>query len=131
MVRRRRSQLRLDGVLRIMIVDKIEAIGLMLIGLDSLLTGKPDSMVSRNGIRQLAGCIDALSNYKSFEFYLSDGGYSRIWMDCWDGTIFLTSNSRIEVKEKWDAPQVQKIVRDLRIAIEPEPGHYTRPEQIS
>lgn len=34
-------------------------------------------------------------------YYLSDGGYSRIAYNRYTGRIFLTSNSRDEVKDGW------------------------------
>lgn len=39
--------------------------------------------------------------YNRPEWYLSDGGYSRIWLDE-DGHIFLTSNSTDKTKAAWE-----------------------------
>lgn len=63
---------------------------------------------------------DAMAWWKQGEAYLSDGGYSRVCIDdhaiidtprgeqCEDA-VFLTSNSRDEVKALWDTEPVRAI----------------------
>ena len=45
------------------------------------------------------------------EFYLPDGGYSRIVVSTLDGSARLTNNSRAEVKQAWG--RCQELVADL------------------
>ena len=47
----------------------------------------------------------------NLDWYLSDGGYSRLAWSWDDKDLFLTSNSRSEVKANWDAalPQRQRV----------------------
>lgn len=48
------------------------------------------------------------------EYYLSDGGYSRIVVSDMDGRLFLTSNSRPQVKEAWG--RCRELIADVEAA---------------
>lgn len=48
------------------------------------------------------------------EIYLSDGGYSRVVYNLDTGKLFLTSNSRDQVRAKWEAAaKERKVVEDI------------------
>lgn len=68
----------------------------LLILLDCALTGKPykDAAHAAKNQRGRFPLNDV--------YYLSDGGYSRICFDPETGKIFLTHNSRDEVREAWE-----------------------------
>lgn len=82
--------------------------------LDTLLTGKdarnykggPDSI----GV-ELEGFIEG-----GREFYLSDGGYSRVCYSYVTKLLFLTSNSRDDVRARWGAASsiTDRIERNIR-----------------
>ena len=50
------------------------------------------------------------------EYYLSDGGYSRVVFNPLSENLFLTSNSRNEVKAKWNNCKVlrDKVLEEVR-----------------
>lgn len=52
-------------------------------------------------------------------YYLSDGGYSRICCNL-DGKLFLTSNSRNEVKDRWSlcTGEIAKVEEMIRVYME-------------
>tara|TARA_Y100000310_G_scaffold345515_1_gene465864 strand:- start:10961 stop:11320 length:360 start_codon:yes stop_codon:yes gene_type:complete len=79
-------------------------------------------------IDQLAGMLDRLSffltdkEYEGYqspfsfddfwwgtEYYLADGGYSRICYSASSGKLFLTDNSIKKPKERWDSPGSKKL----------------------
>lgn len=68
--------------------------------LDTLLTGK-DSREGR-GDWDSIGVDSEEFSMGGREFYLSDGGYSRVCFGYADKTLFLTSNSRDEVEARWE-----------------------------
>jgi hypothetical protein len=57
------------------------------------------------------------------EFYLSDGGYSRLYFkedfldETWCLKIFLTSNSRKEIKDRWSLTVVQDSINALKSVV--------------
>ena len=83
--------------------------------------------VIRNAEHQMEQFYTRMSNFQDYEYYLSDGGYSRIWVDPFKGVIYLTSNSRAEVKARWCLPRVLTLLAALKTAIEPEEGFYAKP----
>jgi hypothetical protein len=82
-----------------------------LILLDSVLTGA-----------SIQNCIHTASNqslehvYDGQEYYLSDGGYSRLVFN-YDSKFFVTSNSLDMVKKNWGTLLAQTIVARLETAI--------------
>jgi hypothetical protein len=62
--------------------------------------------------------IAKLADWQEIEYYLSDGGYSRLCIDPYAGRIFVTSNSLSGVKERWlSAPYVvARIVEEFEKA---------------
>lgn len=66
--------------------------------LDGFLTGKDARKCSHTASQQPA-TVEAWALRP--EWYLSDGGYSRIWLGE-DGHIFVTSNSTDLVKKNWE-----------------------------
>lgn len=72
----------------------------------SALTGKSDREVSSSlHERNINSLLDGQ------EFYLPDGGYSRIVVSAFTGKAFLTDNSREPVKQAWQ--RCQELVSDL------------------
>lgn len=74
--------------------------------LASALTGKRD--------RDVAASIhphSVASLVNGEEFYLPDGGYSRIVVSAFSGNAFLTDNSRADVKEAWG--RCRELISDL------------------
>ncbi len=68
--------------------------------LDAILTGK-DSRSGRGDPDSIGmNLFDFVEGGR--EFYLSDGGYSRVCYGRRDGKLFLTSNSRQEVVDWWE-----------------------------
>ncbi len=82
--------------------------------LDAVLTGK-DSRSGRGGVEKFED-IDtwALGGSEAI-FYLSDGGYSRVYSPSESGTIQLASESLCRVKHNWDN---QPSVATIRTRIE-------------
>jgi len=68
--------------------------------LDRALTGKAHPNM-RSDFSEPEDLIDT-------EIYLSDGGYSRVVFSMDTGRLFLTSNSRDEVREAWDGAKVER-----------------------
>lgn len=70
---------------------------------------------------ELTRSIAALIPYEDWvlggvAYYLADGGYSRIVSSMDNHCVFLTSNSRDEVKDRWEHPralELRKQVDDL------------------
>lgn len=78
--------------------------------IDYSLTGK-----SPQGMKTYPSLIDFI---EGDIFYLSDGGYSRIMFDYENKKIFLTSESREEVKKNFDLPKTQGLIGQTEILIE-------------
>lgn len=82
-----------------------------LIALDQLLTGNSEKECSR-----MSSQLEDLESYLwGAEYYLSDGGYSRIVLDIVGERVFLTSNSLDKVKTNWENSGVQNIIKGLKI----------------
>ena len=81
--------------------------------LDALLTGK-DSRSCRGAFDKMVECDEFLGGLL---YYLSDGGYSRVFCTIADenvvGTLHLSSESRQEVKDKWNDYQVGLVRRRI------------------
>jgi hypothetical protein len=84
--------------------------------LDALLTGN-DPLSGRGG-REIPECCEQLARdgVTSELYYLSDGGYSRIGVRE-DGGLFLTDNSRQEVRERWSRDGAATVRFRLHVAI--------------
>jgi hypothetical protein len=79
---------------------------LAMVALDAMLTGKSEEQVAQ----QIHHKPDSVEKWwKRGEWYLSDGGYSRLWLN--EEKIFVTDNSLERVKESWDldAPEVVRV----------------------
>lgn len=89
--------------------------------LDSLLTGMDWQACARTA---RSGKFKKSAKDFLFEgdglYYLSDGGYSRVWWDPSAGRLSIASESRQEVKDRWDDPAVRVAVaaveEDLKAA---------------
>jgi len=86
--------------------------------LDFLLTGKSNDYQHRDPHRSPEDMFGADGMY-----YLSDGGYSRVAIDDRNSEPFLTSNSRKEVKDRWDLPEVVWVRRKIQETM----NQYLRP----
>lgn len=76
--------------------------------MDIALTGKSEN---RNRERDLERATSLLTNFAHWDIYLSDGGYSRVWLDplpLGDSPMWIargdpmTCGSRYEVVERYD-----------------------------
>jgi hypothetical protein len=77
--------------------------------LDTFLTGRKWKDVEHNA-RNQRFTVEKLLGV-SAEYYLSDGGYSRIALDQSTGHIFLTSNSLEKPRRNWD--HAKKLIADI------------------
>jgi len=85
--------------------------------LDQALTGKDWRTVTQ----QAYSYKDKFSDpeymfgfaYGGDVYYLSDGGYSRVGVSDESGKLFPTSNSLDKVKNNWNAPAAQSIIKDV------------------
>lgn len=51
--------------------------------------------------------------YGGTEYYLADGGYSRVVVDSESRKLFLTSNSRDEVKKRWEMHGIPEFCKEI------------------
>jgi hypothetical protein len=85
----------------------------LLVALDAQLTGH--SMVTaRLASHPQEDKIESLKNWDKIEYYLSDGGYSRVWVDPFEGSVWLGDNSLVSAKTHWNDAGVQQIVTAIR-----------------
>lgn len=90
----------------------------MLVRLDMALTGKDKATAeqsARNQARVLADPEAFLTMGDAY--YLSDGGYSRVKASDETGRLVLLSQSRQEVKDRWQTSTVQREVKDIEDAL--------------
>ena len=87
-----------------------------IIALDMVLTGKSRHVAEHTMRNQAHRAGDPLAFIDGGEYYLSDGGYSRVVGND-EGALFLTSNSRQEVKDAWKMPGAQKLAEEIKAAI--------------
>jgi hypothetical protein len=73
----------------------------LLAKLDHALTGKRWKDCFHTARNQHVD-FDSLTSGGDCAYYLSDGGYSRLVVSSQDYRLFLTSNSRKQVKDRWD-----------------------------
>ena len=84
-----------------------------MIALDQLLTGKSEKECAR-----MSNQVEDLEKYLSgSEYYLSDGGYSRVYLSILEDQVFVTSNSLDKVKDNWKTSAVQNLIEGLMILI--------------
>lgn len=58
---------------------------------------------------------DKIAEWEKVEYYLSDGGYSRLWVDPFDEEIFISSNSTDKVKNAWEVnPNIKNLVAEFK-----------------
>jgi hypothetical protein len=72
--------------------------GQVLRWLDIALTGR-----TMKNMHDYARIAELMLDETCGEYYLSDGGYSRVWMDLDEGKAWVTDNSTAEVKRRWKA----------------------------
>ena len=89
-----------------------EQFGEMIRHLDVLLTGVSISK-SKLTFQSQAEEVRKLCDWDHVEYYLSDGGYSRIWIDPFDEDVRLTSNSSEKVLARLGDPAVTALVKEL------------------
>lgn len=79
-----------------------------MIELDMVLTGKDRERCEHTAMTQAASVEEWLGR----EYYLSDGGYSRVMLS--ESSMWVTSNSLDRVKTAWNAgpPEISR-VRDI------------------
>lgn len=82
--------------------------------LDAALTRKPDAVCFHTAYNQLATAESVVT----YQYHLSDSGWSRVGVDPETGRIFLTSNSRSEVKDGWKF--CKELISDVEVAIREE-----------
>jgi hypothetical protein len=85
--------------------------------LDAVLTGKPPLEVVTQYHHYPDDAVTWLEKESSGSgmlWYLSDSGYSRVFFDLDSGKLYLASESRQEVKDRWNDPSA----RDLRALLE-------------
>lgn len=81
----------------------------LLIALDQLLTGK-----AYKDCLQMARQFDDPEKFLSGSgYYLSDGGYSRVYISVMEDLVFLTSNSLDKPRANWETLPVQAILGEL------------------
>lgn len=81
----------------------------LIVRLDALLTGKSLSEAERTALAQQTRLADPIAfvTASSREYQLSDGGYSRLCASE-EGELWLTSNSREQVKAAWNSYDVRE-----------------------
>lgn len=95
-----------------------------IVHLDCVLTGKSHSEAAQTA-RHQAHILDDAERflYNREIYYLSDGGYSRVFMTD-EGELLLTQNSLDKVKARWTTPEGVEARERFRAAviglIEPE-----------
>jgi len=105
----------------------------LIIRLDMLLTGKTREQAehtARTSSRDLADPLSFIMDGDS-EYYLSDGGYSRLVVTE-EGKTWVTSNSLQRVKDAWGTPEAQALAsaigRAVAASVESyEASHSMRP----
>lgn len=81
----------------------------LLISLDRALTGKDETTAAHAARNQDSFFTDPTRFLESGGYYLSDGGYSRVFYDPESESFQLSSVSRDEVKARWREADVQAI----------------------
>jgi len=81
-----------------------------LISLDQLLTGRP----RLECVRTSDQFTDLYQFMGGYEYYLSNGGYSRIFLDIYSNQIFLSVHSLDYSKNRWKSEQVQDLINGLK-----------------
>lgn len=84
----------------------------LLIKIDCVLTGKPEQDAAHMARNQSAFFDDASRFVTSREYYLSDGGYSRLQFDEIAEEFRLSSNSRDQVKAVWHSGAAKDLVAE-------------------
>jgi hypothetical protein len=92
-------------------MKKLLAIAHCLGALDVMLTGKCD-----NSAYKMSSMEEDLSKGLRYTYYLSDGGFSRLYIDIDDihPTVVLGSESRDEVRNVMHQERVGSLMRELR-----------------
>lgn len=82
--------------------------------LDALLTGRDP----RSGRGDPDKMVDPFDVLQGELYYLSDGGYSRVYYRCEEGPLCLASESTDEVKAKWHTSDVSLVRFRLQQTVE-------------
>lgn len=81
----------------------------VMIALDTALTGKSEKDAAHMALNQSAFFDNPERFLESGGYYLSDGGYSRVFFDPDTETFRLSGVSRDQVKARWHEADVQVI----------------------
>ncbi|MGY3581537.1 hypothetical protein ACVIGB_000391 [Bradyrhizobium sp. USDA 4341] len=84
----------------------------LLIRIDCTLTGRPVSDAAHMAHNQASFFEDLTKFVTSREYYLSDGGYSRLLFDEIEEKFRLSSNSRDQIKAVWKSGAVEDLVAE-------------------
>ena len=87
-----------------------------MLNLDCALTGKSPAEVAQQMHHRYASALLWLESGQR-EWYLSDGGYSRVFYD-WDGNLGLDSVSTDKAKGNW--PSVAELRADIEVLLKAE-----------
>jgi len=97
----------------------------LFIRLDMALTGKERTQAERTASHSRHVLTDPITYVTSNEreYYLSDGGYSRIVAND-EGKVWVTSNSLQRVKDAWNTPEAQELASLIGKAITDAVAEY-------
>jgi hypothetical protein len=84
----------------------------LLIQIDCIVTGRPAKDAEHTARNQVSYFEDTIKFLTSGEYYLSDGGYSRLMLDELAGDFRLSSNSRDQVKAVWHSGAAKELVAE-------------------
>lgn len=84
----------------------------LLVQIDSILTGRPTKDAEHMARSQSSFFEDMTRFLTTREYYLSDGGYSRLLFDEIAEEFRLSSNSRDQVKVTWQSGEVKELVAE-------------------
>ena len=82
--------------------------------LDAALTGKGSQDVAQTW-RNKPRHHEPANWFEAGEYYLSDGGYSRVFWSIWSECLCLTSNSTDAVKARW--ANCKELIADVEAEI--------------
>lgn len=107
------------------VYSRVQTVLFLLLRLDKLLTGKDDQTVKHTQHNAKHHLLKLLLSYDDeYLYYLSDGGYSRIYLSFYSLDDFsrvavnLDSVSRVEIKERWrDHPEAYALRHQLEMML--------------
>ena len=91
--------------------EQVKTLQKYLRALDQMLTGNSEQEALR-----MSNQVESLEKYLGgSQYYLSDGGYSRVYISLLEDVVFVTSNSLERVKSAWETPAVQNLIKGLMV----------------